>query len=1014
MLLFGMSNSVYTQHLFQKHFIGEGDENVPKSALTQDNGHLIFYKSASNSFGNTDMALMKIDQDGNMEWNKHFGEDKREIVRQIIPFGNNFLICGWVNQFSLIDDYYMAVVDVDGNIIKEKYWGDYDDDEIQSITYLQTGGFACTGNTRSNRILGLSEISYSTFDEDLNMGIVHIYSTSDNDIARKIIESPNTDLFIAGYISNGNKQAITMRIDAEGNLKWAKKLTQNSYYWDMELQENGNLLCVGELQNTGNDALITKFDSIGNLLWAKTYSFQGNSTVFQIKKAHNNNYILTGEAETGNIGTKDVFFMEIDENGIFISGYTYGGTEDETYPSISYSTADSGYMITATTESYDAETSDLLIINIDNSGKSCCATPIENLIVSNQELSTQNINFATGSFSFYETDHNVNTGNLVLNEELMCYSPVDILGRDTIPCGNSGNEKYTADIDFLLDLEWIVPPTASIINNINDTTVFIDFAGQSGMIYLLSTCSDTLDSLYVFIEDGINFSLGNDTLVCGGQEFYLNAGGGFDSYLWQNGSTDSVFLVSQTGDYWVQIENSCGIAYDTIHIDYSSSFDINLGNDTSFCYGHSVLLNPGSGYYSYFWQDGSTDSLMLAGMTGYYWVIVTDSIGCTATDSVYIEADMEFGFSLGPDTSVICDGNYLFLHGPDGYKSYLWQDSSSYLDFLADTAGIYWLEVTDENSCAARDSMLLIVNKVPNDFLGSDTVICEGDYFVIHAPSCYDKYLWQDGSIDSVFIAWQTGDYWVFVEDSIGCGGTDTISISSFQPPLLNHSSDTLICPGDSLLLSPGGGMFYYLWNTGSTDSAIIVVNDGDYWVEMGTDCGLFTDSVFVDLYSNPNFSLNPDTNICHDETILLRAGSGFAGYLWNDGSTDSILIVTEKGNYSVLVDDGTCLLGDTVVVENCSLLWVPNVFTPNDDGFNDEFFAVAEHIQDFKMTIFNRWGQVLKTLNSIDEKWDGSFNGNPCPDAVYYWHAEFVENNRKSDSVKKIMRGSVTLIRSK
>lgn len=510
-----------------------------------------------------------------------------------------------------------------------------------------------------------------------------------------------------------------------------------------------------------------------------------------------------------------------------------------------------------------------------------------------------------------------------------------------------------------------------------------------------------------------NVYLGNDTTFCTQTETLLKAGGGFDSYLWQDNSTDSVFLVSQTGDYWVRVENSCGFAFDTIHIDYSSTFDINIGTDTSFCYGQSILLSPGGGYYSYYWQDGSNDSLLFAGTTGYYWVQVTDSSGCTAIDSIYIDAFMDFGFSLGPDTSVICHGDYIFLHAPNGYQSYLWQDGSNYLDFLADTAGIYWLEITDENNCAARDSVLLIVNKIPDDFLGNDTVMCENDYFDIHAPSYYDKYIWQDGSSDSVFIAWQTGDYWVYVEDSIGCSGVDTISLSMFQQPLLNHSNDTLICPTNSILLSPGSGMLYYLWNTGETDSLIIVNSEGDYWVEMGTNCGVFTDSVFVGFYSNPGFSLGPDTNICNDETIRLSAGSGFLNYLWSDGSNDSILIVFEDGKYSVLIDDGRCLLYDTVNVENCSLLWVPNVFTPNGDGFNDDFFAVGEYVEEFKMVIFNRWGQVLRTLYSIDEKWDGSFNGIKCADAVYYWKAEFVEVGRNSIKIKKTIQGSVTLIRS-
>ncbi|MCF6171802.1 MAG: gliding motility-associated C-terminal domain-containing protein [Bacteroidales bacterium] len=504
--------------------------------------------------------------------------------------------------------------------------------------------------------------------------------------------------------------------------------------------------------------------------------------------------------------------------------------------------------------------------------------------------------------------------------------------------------------------------------------------------------------------------LGPDTSLCSQSGLLLRAGGGYDSYLWQDGSTDSVFLVSQTGDYWVQVANSCGTASDSIRVDFSESFDIDLGPDTSFCYGHTVLLSPGGGYYAYYWQDGSTDSVYLAGLTGYYWVQVTDSAGCTAIDSVYIEAFLDFGFSIGPDTSVICDGDYLFLHGPEGYENYLWQDGSGYPDFVADTAGIYWLEITDENGCAARDSMLLIVNKIPDDFLGNDTVMCEDDYFPIHAPPYYDKYLWQDGSADPVFIAWETGSYWVYVEDSIGCSGTDTLKLSLFEAPSLNQP-DTVICPNSSILLSPGPGWDYYKWSTGSTDPAILVNKEGIYWVETGTPCGPFTDSVFIDLYKNPAFTLGPDTNICENETIKLTPGPGFLSYLWNDGTTDSVLIAEAEGNYWLTVNDGRCLLGDTILVDKCSLLWIPNVFTPNGDGVNDTFYAVGKGVTEFNLVIFNRWGEVMKTLHSIEESWDGTTNGKQCSDGVYYYVATFRESDRNAVAVTKQINGAVTLI---
>ena len=508
--------------------------------------------------------------------------------------------------------------------------------------------------------------------------------------------------------------------------------------------------------------------------------------------------------------------------------------------------------------------------------------------------------------------------------------------------------------------------------------------------------------------------LGNDTSLCSQNGLLLKAGSGFDTYLWQDGSTDSVYLADTSGIYWVQVTNACGMASDTIRVTFGASFDIDLGPDTSFCYGQSVLLSPGGRFYSYYWQDGSTDSVLLAGNTGFYWVQVTDSAGCTATDSIYIDAYMEFSFSLGPDTMAICEGDYVILKGPAGYSSYKWQDGSDYPDFIADTAGIYWLEVSEENGCAARDSVLLMVNIIPDDFLGNDTVMCEGGTFTIHAPPDYEKYLWQDGSTDSVFTAYQTGDYWVYVEDSIGCSGTDTISLSLFEPPQLSQSGDTLMCPGDTLILSPGEGMLYYKWNTGSTDSAIWVTEEGDYWVEIGTQCGIFTDSIWVELYSNPDFSLGADTNICGDEKIILSAGGGYLSYLWSDGSQDSILTVYEPGTYWVDINDGRCMLSDTVKVDECNLLWIPNVFTPNNDGYNDYFYAVGENVTKFKMVIFNRWGVIMATLNSIEEKWDGRYKGTLCADGVYYYEAVYEEIGRDLYPVQRKVHGSVTLISEK
>ncbi len=87
-------------------------------------------------------------------------------------------------------------------------------------------------------------------------------------------------------------------------------------------------------------------------------------------------------------------------------------------------------------------------------------------------------------------------------------------------------------------------------------------------------------------------------------------------------------------------------------------------------------------------------------------------------------------------------------------------------------------------------------------------------------------------------------------------------------------------------------------------------------------------------------------------------------------------------------------------------------MFTPNNDGYNDNFGAVAKNIIKFKLVIFNRWGQELKTLNNINEKWDGTYRGQKVAQGTYFWMADYEQVDRDG-SIKHVrLQGSVTLLR--
>ncbi|NCP45110.1 MAG: gliding motility-associated C-terminal domain-containing protein, partial [Flavobacteriales bacterium] len=75
-------------------------------------------------------------------------------------------------------------------------------------------------------------------------------------------------------------------------------------------------------------------------------------------------------------------------------------------------------------------------------------------------------------------------------------------------------------------------------------------------------------------------------------------------------------------------------------------------------------------------------------------------------------------------------------------------------------------------------------------------------------------------------------------------------------------------------------------------------------------------------------------------------------------------------------------------------LFYIPNSFTPNDDGTNDVFRAYGEGIDlsNFKMYVFDRWGEKIFETDDITDGWDGTYRGSPVANGVYVWRIETKE----------------------
>ena len=173
------------------------------------------------------------------------------------------------------------------------------------------------------------------------------------------------------------------------------------------------------------------------------------------------------------------------------------------------------------------------------------------------------------------------------------------------------------------------------------------------------------------------------------------------------------------------------------------------------------------------------------------------------------------------------------------------------------------------------------------------------------------------------------------------------------------------------------------------------------------------SDSVYfkVNVINLPTINLRKDTTLCQGQSITLNATTGNSIYQWMNGYTEPIITATEDGIYSVKITDTITKCSITASVKlSCELEpIIPNIITPNGDGYNDKF--VIENIQywNINLQIYNRWGLKVYEDNNYQNTWDGKYKGNLLADGTYFY--QITIKNKYTDT-EKWYHGSLTILR--
>ena len=242
---------------------------------------------------------------------------------------------------------------------------------------------------------------------------------------------------------------------------------------------------------------------------------------------------------------------------------------------------------------------------------------------------------------------------------------------------------------------------------------------QSGQYYgsAINGCGVESDTIIVQSIPLPTISLGSDTTFCAGDSIILNAQGIADTFVWQDGSTNPEFTVTQTGTYAVVVSNQCGVAADTTFVIENPLPTVSLGTDTTICSGDSIQLNAIGIAATYQWQDGSSNPQFTASQSGTYYVQVSNNCGFES-DSINISIKPLPSVSLGADISN-CNGSAIQLNATGIADTYLWQDGSNLQTLTTNISGSYFVIVS--NSCGtSSDTILISINSPSTSFINKN------------------------------------------------------------------------------------------------------------------------------------------------------------------------------------------------------------------------------------------------------------------------------------------------------
>ncbi|MCH9812571.1 MAG: hypothetical protein K0U47_01345 [Epsilonproteobacteria bacterium] len=361
------------QKIWQKPFGGDKNDAAYAVTATKDGGCAVAGSTRSMGAGKTDAIVLKMDAKGTIIWKKTVGKARKDQAEAIVETTDGYLVAaGSSKSFSENGNYDLFVMKLNqnGQVIWQKSFGGSGKDYARAIAKTNDGGVVIAGATKS---FGKGSYDFYVIRLDTNGDKVwsQTYGGEDLDSAYGISATSDGGFIVVGSTDSygaGNSDFYIIKIDAKGQEEWSQTYGEKKadVFYDVKELADGYAL-AGETRSYGSqkrDLSVMKIDKAGKILFHKLFGLKNHEYARGIAITEKQNILVAGVTKSMGNGRADFYLLELDnKSGELAWANVYGGKKNDIARGIT-KVNDGGFVIVGESESFNADGYDFYMLKL--------------------------------------------------------------------------------------------------------------------------------------------------------------------------------------------------------------------------------------------------------------------------------------------------------------------------------------------------------------------------------------------------------------------------------------------------------------------------------------------------------------------------------------------------------------------------------------------------------------------------------------------------------------------------